>query len=265
MCAGIKSGRPLKSPKVYIVEDNPLHAEKLNFIADQLGYQVCGLTDNYSDALQEISAVKPDIVLLDIRIKGNKSGIDIAEKLRSTKDFPVIFLTSLKDKQTIDEVKHIEPDAYLLKPANKDALSTAIELALYRYAKKKLPVHEGEDKNRSKGPGQEIVVSDAIFIKVDNLLKKIPFEEILYVEVLKTNYCTIVTEQENYEIRTALSDLEHTLSPHNFYRIHRSILINASKMDGVNYKSNYVIINETKVPIGKTYKQGLLKSLITIS
>ena len=118
--------------KIIIVEDNELHAETMNFYLDELGYKVLGIVDNGKDCIDLISENKPDILLLDININGEINGIQLAEKVKELNSIPLIFTTSLADRETLKQAIKTQPEAYLNKPIEKNALATAIEIALYK-------------------------------------------------------------------------------------------------------------------------------------
>ena len=119
--------------KVMIVEDEGLIA---NDIAGQLaksGYEVVSISSSGEEALTSLETCTPDLVLMDIRLKGKLDGIDTAMKVRSNHDLPVIFLTSHADQETLARAKHAEPFGYLVKPFRQLNLCSAIEMALYKH------------------------------------------------------------------------------------------------------------------------------------
>ena len=119
--------------KVMIVEDEGLIA---NDIAGQLtksGYEVVSISSSGEEALSSLRTCAPDLVLMDIRLKGKLDGIDTAMKVRNDHDLPVIFLTSHADQETLARAKHAEPFGYLVKPFRQLNLCSAIEMALYKH------------------------------------------------------------------------------------------------------------------------------------
>src|SRR6056297_370957 len=95
--------------KVVIVEDEPLIAEDLRFLLNSMKYTVVGVAQTSTKAMDIINNRIPDIVLLDIHIKGDKDGIDIAQRLNDDYRIPFIYLTSYADKDTIDRAKTTMP------------------------------------------------------------------------------------------------------------------------------------------------------------
>ena len=117
--------------KILIVEDEAIIAAEIRSLLKKLGYEVIGKTDNGDKALDLFTNLQPDLVLLDITIKGTLSGIDLAKIIRKKYNFPFIFLTSHSDLNTLNNVKETLPYDYIVKPFTKNDLRSAIELALF--------------------------------------------------------------------------------------------------------------------------------------
>ena len=124
-----------KNIKVVIVEDEPLIAEDLRFLLNSINYTVIGVAQSSLKAMDIIRTRKPDIVLLDISIKGDKDGVDIAHMLNEQYKIPFIYLTSYADQETIDRAKLTMPYGYIIKPFDERDLLSSIEMALYRHEK----------------------------------------------------------------------------------------------------------------------------------
>ena len=95
--------------KIGIVEDELIIAEKINMILGDLGYEVCETVTNFTDAIKLINSDKPDILLLDIQLAGEKDGIDIAQHMRKYYNVPFIFLTANSDDLTLARAKEVRP------------------------------------------------------------------------------------------------------------------------------------------------------------
>src|SRR5687767_1717336 len=106
----------MEKVKIGIVEDDEIIAKNLTIILKSLGYDTPVPANNYEEALKMIENWKPDLVMLDIQIDGEKNGIDVAEAINRDFKIPFIFLTSNSDKYTIDRAKKVFPPAYLIKP-----------------------------------------------------------------------------------------------------------------------------------------------------
>lgn len=120
--------------KVVIVEDESIVAEHLAAILEEIGYEVVGMALSVSEALLEIDHREPDLVLIDVLLKGKRDGISLATILRQEYDLPFLFVTSFADRATIERAKATSPDGYVLKPFTEDDVYVAIEMALLRFA-----------------------------------------------------------------------------------------------------------------------------------
>jgi len=118
--------------RIYIVEDEAIIALEIKRSIIKLGYIFAGQASNYDDALQGIQRTKPDLILIDIMLRGSKSGIEIAKALTDHQSTPIIFLTSVTDEQTMQEAILTAPASYLLKPFRREELHSAILLGLHK-------------------------------------------------------------------------------------------------------------------------------------
>jgi len=125
-------------PSVIIVEDEAVIAMEIEMVLRDLGYRIAGKANNGLRALDLLSSTSPDIVLLDIDLRGSISGIEVAQVIREKYDFPFVFLTALADATTLDRAKKTMPYGYIVKPFNENDLRSTIELALYRFASQQM-------------------------------------------------------------------------------------------------------------------------------
>ena len=118
---------------ILLVEDERVVAKELQRSLASLGYSIPETAASADDAIRMASLIHPDLVLMDIRIKGDTDGIQAAEILRTRFDVPVIFLTAYADEATLARAKITEPHGYLVKPVKDADLLSAIEVVLYRH------------------------------------------------------------------------------------------------------------------------------------
>ncbi|MBK7387991.1 MAG: response regulator [Bacteroidetes bacterium] len=123
--------------KILVVEDESIVAKDIQNTLIRLGYDVPATASNAASAFQKLDDIMPDLVFLDIKLKGDIDGIEIAEKIKNSYEIPVIFLTSFVDKTTLDRAKVTEPYGYIVKPFNESDLQTTVEMALYKFEKDK--------------------------------------------------------------------------------------------------------------------------------
>ena len=128
----------MNSEKVFIVEDEVIVAESLNDQLQSLGYTVIGQATSGEEALQKIKKNVPDLVLMDIMLKGVMDGVETAKEVRDLHGIPVVFLSAYSDSETLQRAKLIEPFGYLIKPYKVRELFTTLEITFYKHRMEKL-------------------------------------------------------------------------------------------------------------------------------
>jgi len=118
--------------RILIVEDEAIVAEDLELAVTNIGYEVVGRAVSADAAVDKAVNLKPDLVLMDIVLRGEKNGIDASREIKEKVDIPVIFLTAYSDVELIDKAKSTEPYAYLVKPFQERQLLASIETALHK-------------------------------------------------------------------------------------------------------------------------------------
>lgn len=119
--------------QIIIVEDERIVASDLKRRLDQLGYEVKAIVSSGEEAITKAEKCKPDLVLMDIVLKGSMDGITAANKIHALFNIPVVYLTAYTDRETLKRVKVSEPYGYLVKPFEERELIAAIEIALERH------------------------------------------------------------------------------------------------------------------------------------
>ena len=226
---------------ILIVEDEPLIADDIAMILGKNNYEISGIEDNAVDAMEILASQKVDLVLLDINIEGDTDGIQLAHQINTTFNVPFIFLTSYYDNNTLKRAKGANPVGYIVKPFDEGDLVANIELAKFKTANK-ASTHRNEK----------------FFIRNNNKLESINADDILYVES-DDNYANIYTTSQKYVVPHTLKSVEAQLPSQHFTRIHKSYLINFTKISSIH--EGFVFINSTKLSIGRAYKDQLLNSL----
>jgi CheY-like chemotaxis protein len=120
----------LKGTKIFFVEDDEIIANLIEWRLNKLGYSVCGSAKNGVDAIPLIKEKKPDLIILDIELKGSMDGIEVGEFLSSNTTIPFIFLTAHTEDSILKRAKNTGSKGYVKKPFSDDDLRVAIELAL---------------------------------------------------------------------------------------------------------------------------------------
>lgn len=119
--------------KILIVDDEVVVAEAIRRQLRSLGYLVVGVVSTGSEAVQLAGEHRPDLVLMDIKLKGPMDGIEAAAAIQSRYAIPVIYLTAFSDEETLERARPTLPLAYLIKPFVSSDLRAAVELALFRH------------------------------------------------------------------------------------------------------------------------------------
>ena len=119
--------------RVLIVEDEGIIAGHIASRLVRTGYEVAGIAESSDEALAKIDNLRPDLVLMDIRIKGPLDGVETTAKMRERHDIPVIYLTAHTDQQTVNRAKLTGAFGFLTKPIHHTSLSTAIEMAIHKH------------------------------------------------------------------------------------------------------------------------------------
>lgn len=123
--------------RILIVEDNAVVAEDIQNSLEKFGFDVCATVPSGEKAIQKANEDAPDLVLMDILLKGEMNGTEAAEQIHSQFDIPVIYLTALGDEEVLEKAKRTEPFGYIIKPFEDRELNTAIEIALYKHKKER--------------------------------------------------------------------------------------------------------------------------------
>lgn len=237
---------------ILIVEDEPNYADTLEMFVDNLGYNTVGVASQGKQAMVLFDEHKPDLVLMDINLEGELTGIDLARIFQGQRATPIIFITSFDDPETFAKAKQTGPYAYLIKPFKPDELQRSIELAIQ---------HAHVDGEQVFENNEEVILaSTCFFVKDRNKLIKIKLEEILWVEV-EDKYCMLHTKERKFTLRQSLKDLAEKLDPSLFVQTHRSFIVNAAEIEDIDMSLFIVRINGAEVPLGRAHKDELIKRL----
>ncbi len=234
--------------KILIVEDELIIANDLSDILTENGYAVTGMAKSYTAGLEELEKETPDIVLLDIQISGDRDGVELANTIRSMFHIPFIFISSHTDRSTLDRVMESNPYGFLVKPFEDEDVLVAIRLALHNFSK----------EQNENGENDDFVINESLFIRQKNIAVKVAYNDIMYA-VADANYCTIVTTEKSFVLRSTLKDLEKKLKEPQFYRAHKSYLINLSKLTAIN--TDVIFIGNEKLPVGREQQLWLMKHI----
>ncbi|WP_353126099.1 response regulator [Parapedobacter pyrenivorans] len=226
----------MKRKKILIVEDQLIITMDLEYMLEELGYEVCGICTSYEDAVSAIKTSHPDLLLVDIILSGQKTGIDLAHEINQTYRVPFIFLTSHADRSTIEAAKSTKPAGYIVKPFNRNDVYASIEIAFNHV--------ETQEESQS------------IFLPDGKHKTKIAVDDMIYAHA-EGNYTTFITTSKKIVLRKCLKEVSETiLNNKKFIRIHKSYLINKDAIRARS-ASNILLNNGENVPLGRAYVGSL--------
>jgi two-component system response regulator LytT len=212
---------------VLVVEDEFIVSKDIQSSLKKLGYNVIGAAPSGEKALELLTQEQPDIVLMDIMLKGEMNGIETAEIVRNEYSIPVIYLTAYADEATLAKAKVTEPYGYILKPFKEIDLHTSIEMALYKHKKE-------QEVERER---------DMLYSLVENKEKETQHDFIFV--------------KSRYTIHSTMKDIETKLGNEQFIRVHRSFIVRLDKIASIDFP-NLQLENDRKlIPIGGSYRDDL--------
>ena len=218
--------------KVLIVEDEALIAEHLHLILEkELGINA-DIVYKAKTARERMMETQYDLILLDIHLESERSGLELAEEIESNKWGEYLFLTAQTDKGVIEQARKLHPKAYLVKPFKDIEISMAVSLAL----------KEEEDD-----------LGDLVF-KDGWTTVKLPINAIRFAEA-DGNYIKLYSKDRTYLIRYSLSWFFDQVQDKGFLKIHRARVVNTRIIKQFN--RNSVDIGSEELPVSKSGYQAL--------
>ncbi|MDP5171432.1 MAG: LytTR family transcriptional regulator DNA-binding domain-containing protein, partial [Bacteroidia bacterium] len=236
--------------QILVVEDDMIVGAHISMVLSEAGYGVLGLIPTGEAALEQIRVHPPDLVLMDVQLKGKLDGVDTAALVYERFKIPVIFLTANSDSATFTRAKATFPYAFINKPFRPAALLRAVELVVQR-------IQETTEES-PKEVATEKPLSDHVFVRDKDRMVKIKFNDILYVEA-ERNYCRIHTNSRQFLLSSPMKKLESNLDQEMFVRTHRSFVVNLSAIEG--FDEFYLYLRDQSIPLGKSYKEEVLSRL----
>lgn len=232
---------------VYVVEDDLSCSVKLEAMLESIGdYQLSGISNSYSKAVNEIKRCNPDIVIADIRLDGASSGIDLAQELVD-RAISFIFVTAFSDETAYKATKKYAGSKFIVKPYDVLTLKGLLD-----------------DINQDivKLSKNKTIKSDSIFIKKNNVFEKIFLNDLDYM-YSEGNYITFFANNKKFVIKYSLSKLLQLKRFQTFVRVHRSYAVHMDKIDAINFSEKQLTIAGAKIPFGRTYAKNV-RGLMTL-
>ncbi|MEN0050415.1 MAG: LytTR family transcriptional regulator DNA-binding domain-containing protein [Bacteroidota bacterium] len=249
----------MNNTTLLILEDDMIIAADISMHLTKMGYEVQGILARGEDAIKNIQENPPDLMLVDINLKGKLDGVETVQQIRAINDkIGIIYLTANADEATYNRAKVTKPEAFISKPFKRLDLARAIELAMLRMAETQAvttSITTKEDDN--------FMLDDRIFVKYRDRMVKIYIQDILYAEADR-NYCKVFTADREYLMTLSLKAFEEKLDAKNFLRVHRSYIINLTKVDSLSDHGEYVNIGQKSLSVSRSFKEELMRRLKVI-
>ena len=216
--------------KVIIVEDDFIVADHFKLMLNKHGIQVMAIIDNAEEAIENIGQ-EVDAYFVDIRLNGEKTGLDLGAELNKV-NIPFVYVSANNEIPMLKKAAQTSPESYITKPYRESDVVAILEILKTRYL-------------------------STLFVKTDYGKKAIKLSDILYIEA-EGAYVKIVTKENTYIERNSLNNFETEYSE-TLIRVHRSFMVNKNYVDQFN--SNTAYINDQEIPISRNYKD-VLKSIL---
>lgn len=217
--------------------------------------EVVGEADSVDTGIELLKKTQPDLVLLDIEIKGG-TGFNILQKTRPY-NFMVIFITAF-DEFAIKAIKFSAID-YILKPVNETEFCAAIESAISTYERNRveLQVQNLLDHVEDKGKNRKIILRtmESIYL--------VALEDIVHCESDNSYTTFFLADNKEILVSRGIKDYEQMLSPYRFFRPHQRFLVNLNHVERIDKSDGGSIImkNKKTIPISHRRKQALMDFL----
>ncbi|MEM8965298.1 MAG: LytTR family DNA-binding domain-containing protein [Bacteroidota bacterium] len=230
--------------KCLVVDDEPrAHVVLKNYIEKVADLEIVHSTTSSVEAFSYLQNNPVDLLFLDIEMP-ELTGLELLEALQKP---PKVIITSAHSEFAVDSYNFNVTD-YLLKPIPFNRFLKSVNKVLHQYS----------PPNASEEPENTSPNQDHFFVKEDGISKRIDYASLLYVNSFG-NYVRIYTTEGKHMIADTMKHMEETLPSDRFLRIHKSYIINLSKVDQAHGKM--VTINEQELPVGNAYRQQLLERL----
>ncbi len=233
--------------KILIVEDEQPIAESLQEILEILKHSVVGIASSHDEALHQLNTNEIDLVLLDIQLKGDKSGIDVAETINAKFNVPYIFTTAFADESTVKQASELGPYGYVVKPYGMKDIGPAIEVAFQNFQKaREIKSEQGQ------------FLSNHLYIKANSKLIRLNDDEVLYIEA-KGDYALFKTPEKGYVVHSTIKNVAEKMDPQKFLKVHRSYIVNLDKIKDIEDSS--ILIEDKVIPVSRQNKPDLMKRI----
>ncbi|EGL83143.1 two component transcriptional regulator, LytTR family [Caldalkalibacillus thermarum TA2.A1] len=254
------------SIKVMIAEDEKLAREELAYLLSRFSdLELVASVSNGKEVLEQLEQTQPDVVFLDIQMP-ELEGMFVAKQLRARKEPPLIVFTTAYDHYAVEAFR-LQAIDYLLKPYNEERLEEAVNRIRTEIKhRRRQQTQQSPSANGSLASADHPQRVGKLLIDDGERMAVVDPASILYV-VREDRQLKIHTATKTYTSKLTLQELEEKLSPYNFFRPHRSYLVNLNYVQEITpwFNGAYNLTLEhhpkTKIPVSRTAAKELLKRL----
>ena len=233
---------------ILIVEDDPEIADSLSDMLEILNHKVVGKAESYDQAMDFLNKGEIDLALVDIQLKGQKTGIDLAEQINTNYKLPYIFTTAFADGETVSKASEHSPYGYIVKPYSMKDLNPAIEVAMANH----------RNSQALKPDQADFFSNNHLYIKVNARLIRLEDDEIQYIEA-KGDYVIFKTSDKGYVVHSTIKNVVEKMNPEIFLKVHRSYVVNLDKIKDIEDSS--IQIGDKIIPVSRQNKPDLMKRI----
>lgn len=236
---------------ILIVEDDLLLAIETESQVKKMGYNVLGTADNSGTAFEMIYSDSPDVILMDIDIKGKMTGTQIGEKIKHL-NIPILYLTSFDDEEHFAEAQKSNLIGYLIKPVNPFTLKTSLALAVKTTL---------SQSNETEEPPDDFIAKDSFFFKKNDIYQKVAVDAMAYIQA-DGNYSEVILKGgEKFIARISLNNLEKELPPDDFMRVHRGYIARLDQIRSIDMTAFKLHFEKEKIPFSRGKREELESKL----
>ena len=243
--------------KILIVEDEILVATDIEESLENLGYTVQNIVVTGQKAIDEVERSLPDLVLMDINLKDEMSGIEAARVISQKHDVPIIYLTANADIATVNKAKVALPYGYIIKPFTDKDLQTNIEIAIFKFGNDLKLKFESEQFNTFFDLKDH--EKNQIIVHANQGLEKINIDDVYFIEK-DGEQTNIHLFDEKVVTKKQFAELIEFFPKNIFMQVSKEFVINTSKVFAVKYPEVIIADKMSVITVDAEYKD-LLKDI----
>ncbi len=236
--------------KIILVEDNLVQQDLIDMYVQDCGHEIVATYASAEEAKEGIVNNKPNLVLMDINLVGNKTGIDLANEIKAQLNIPVIFITSQTEFSVLGNAVKNKPLDILIKPIQFEQFQASLMLAESKIGITQKPSEIAKFS----------IKDNYLIYKTGHLFERTLLNDLLFVEGMG-NYFSLYFKSGKAMLKGTLTDIEAALPQHQFVRVNRSIIVSISQIKSFNQKRVFME-NGKEFPLSKKVSESLLKRLM---